>query len=390
MKQVLIPCLCLCLFVFGCKSSESLSVSKTMDQAEAQLEYSLQNHTDKTKYPRSVKEDGNLYTVNSSDWTSGFYPGSMWFMYQYTQDEKWAQTAAEWNAALEKEKFNTKTHDLGFMLYCSFGNGLKFTENATYAQILLQGSQSLIKRFDPTVGTIRSWDFGNWEYPVIIDNMMNLEMLFWATKYSGDSIFYKVAVKHADTTLENHFRSDNSSYHVIDYEKATGKVKAKKTHQGFSDESAWARGQAWGLYGFTMVYRETGDKKYLEQAEKIADFYLNHPNLPEDMVPYWDFDAPDIPNAPRDASAAAVAASGLLELGRYSLKGVTYYAAAEKILNSLSSDAYLAKPGTNQGFILMHSTGHMPNKSEIDVPINYADYYFLEAMLRYKMLMPNR
>ena len=361
-----------------------------MDTAESQLTYSLKNHTDKSTYPRSVKADGSLYAVSPKDWTSGFYPGSMWYMYQYTKDQKWADSAAAWNKGLEEVKFNTTTHDLGFVLYCSYGNGLKLTENAKYAQILLQGSQTLIKRFDPKVGSIRSWDFGTWEYPVIIDNMMNLEMLFWATKYSGDSTFYNVAVKHADTTLKNHFRADHSSVHVVDYYKSTGEVKAKKTHQGYSDDSAWARGQAWGLYGFTMVYRETGDKKYLEQAEKIADFFLNHPNLPEDMVPYWDFNAPDIPNAPRDASAAAIAASGLLELGRYSIKGATYFDAAEKILKSLSSPAYLAKPGTNQGFILMHSTGHMPNKSEIDVPINYADYYFLEALLRYNMLNPEK
>ena len=388
MKHLLFLCLGICLVATSCKSTADLSVSKTMKTAESQLKYSLKNHTDKSTYPRSVNADGSLHAVSSKDWTSGFYPGSMWYMYQYTKDQKWTDSAAAWNAGLESAKFHTHTHDLGFVLYCSFGNGLKLTENPKYAQILLQGSQTLIKRFDPKVGSIRSWDFGTWEYPVIIDNMMNLEMLFWATKYSGDSTFYNVAVKHADTTLKNHFRPDHSSVHVVDYYKSTGEVKAKKTHQGYSDDSAWARGQAWALYGFTVVYRETGDKKYLEQAEKIADFFLNHPNLPEDMVPYWDFNAPDIPNAPRDASAAAIAASGLLELGRYSINGATYFDAAEKILKSLSSPAYLAKPGTNQGFILMHSTGHMPNKSEIDVPINYADYYYLEALLRYNMLNP--
>jgi hypothetical protein len=357
-----------------------------MKTAESQLKYSLKNHTDKSTYPRSVKPNGTLNAVPSKDWTSGFYPGSMWYMYAYTKDQKWADTAAAWTTGLESVKFNTHTHDLGFVLYCSFGNGLRFTDNPQYAQILLEGSQTLIKRFDPKIGSIRSWDFAPWEYPVIIDNIMNLEMLFWATKYSGDSTFYEVAVKHADSSMKNHFRPDFSSYHVVDYDTITGNVKAKKTHQGYSDDSAWARGQAWALYGFTMVYRETGDKKYLEQVEKIADFYLNHPNLPEDMIPYWDFNAPDIPNEPRDASAAAIAASGLLELSRYSENGGSYFAAAEKMLTSLSSPAYLAKPRTNQGFILMHSTGHKPNDSEIDTPISYADYYFLEALQRYRVL----
>ncbi|MEB2774694.1 glycoside hydrolase family 88 protein [Algoriphagus sp. D3-2-R+10] len=389
MKKLLFLCLAVCLLASSCKSTVDLSVSKSMKNAESQLNYSLKNHTDKSTYPRSVKPDGSLNAVPSRDWTSGFYPGSMWHMYDYTNDQKWADTAAARNAGLESVKFNTHTHDLGFVLYCSFGNGLKLTENPKYAQILLQGAQTLIKRFDPKIGSIRSWDFAPWEYPVIIDNMMNLEMLFWATKYSGDSTFYDIAVKHADTSLKNHYRPDFSSYHVVDYDTITGNVKAKKTHQGFSDDSAWARGQAWGLYGFTMVYRETGDKKYLEQAEKIADFYLNHPNLPEDMIPYWDFNAPNIPNESRDASAAAIAASGLLELSRYSKDGSVYFDAAEKMLTSLSSPVYLAKPGTNQGFILMHSTGHKPNGSEIDTPINYADYYYLEALLRYKMLTPN-
>jgi len=386
MKNLLFLCLGVCLLASSCKSTTELSVSKSMKTAESQLKYSLKNHTDKSTYPRSVKPNGTLNAVPSRDWTSGFYPGSMWYMYSYTKDQKWADTAAAWTTGLESVKFNTHTHDLGFVLYCSFGNGLRFTDNPQYAQILLEGSQTLIKRFDPKIGSIRSWDFGPWEYPVIIDNMMNLEMLFWATKYSGDSTFYEVAVKHADTSMKNHFRPDFSSYHVVDYDTITGNVKAKKTHQGYSDDSAWARGQAWALYGFTMVYRETGDKKYLQQAEKIADFYLNHPNLPKDMIPYWDFNAPDIPNEPRDASAAAITASGLLELSRYSENGGSYFAAAEKMLTSLSSPAYLAKPGTNQGFILMHSTGHKPNDSEIDTPISYADYYFLEALQRYRVL----
>lgn len=373
----------------GSNKPEAIStvdVEKTMNVARAHLENCLREHTDKTLFPRSTKSDGSLNAVPSRDWTSGFYPGSLWYMYDYTKEKSWADSAAVWTAGLESVKFNTHTHDLGFVLYCSFGNGLRLTNNPSYPPIVLQGAQTLIRRFDPEIGSIRSWDFKPWQFPVIIDNMMNLELLFWATRYSGDSTFYNIAVTHANTTMKNHYRVDNSSYHVVDYDTITNQVSAKKTHQGAADESAWARGQAWGLYGFTVMYRETGDKKYLEQAEKIAGFYLNHPNMPKDKVPYWDFNAPDIPNAPRDASAAAIAASGLLELSEYSAHKETYFNAAKEILSSLSSAAYLAEPGTNNNFILMHSTGHKPNGSEIDTPISYADYYFLEALLRYRFL----
>jgi unsaturated chondroitin disaccharide hydrolase len=360
-----------------------------MATAKAHLTNNLKDHLDKTTFPRSINADGSLDLVPSRDWTSGFYPGSLWYMYDYTKDLNWADSAAAWTAGLESVKLNTHTHDLGFVLYSSFGNGLRLTDNPAYAPILLQGAQTLIKRFDPEIGSIRSWDFKPWQYPVIIDNMMNLELLFWATKYSGDSTFYHIAVKHADTTLKNHFRADNSSYHVVDYDTLTNDVLAKKTHQGNADESAWTRGQAWGLYGFTVMYRETGDQKYLDQAIKIAAFYLNHPRMPEDLIPYWDFDAPNIPDEPRDASAAAITASALLELSKYTPSKNGYFKAAEKMLASLSSSAYLAKPGTNNNFILMHSTGHMPKGSEIDVPISYADYYYLEALLRYQAATNN-
>jgi uncharacterized protein YyaL (SSP411 family) len=227
---------------------------------------------------------------------------------------------------------------------------------------------------------------------VIIDNMMNLELLFWATHASGDSSFYKIAVAHANTTLRNHFRRDYSSYHVVDYDTATGNVLAKKTAQGYADSSAWARGQAWGLYGYTAMYRATRDPKYLDQAEHIAHFMLTDPNLPGDKVPYWDYIAPDIPRALRDASAAAVMASALVELSRYAgiEKGRGYLDVAEQIIVSLSSNNYKAVVGSNGGFILKHCVGHLPARSEVDTPLTYADYYFVEAMIRYKQLADNR
>ena len=217
---------------------------------------------------------------------------------------------------------------------------------------------------------------------------MNLELLFWATQATGDSTFYDIAVKHADTTLKNHFRADNSLYHGLNYNPETGEIKHYQAGQGFSEKSAWARGQAWGLYGYTMMYRFTKDRKYLEQAIKIAEFTLNHPNMPKDLIPYWDYNAPDIPDALRDASAAAINCSGLLELSQYvsGERAKKYYKAAEKMLQTLSSPAYTAEEGTNGGFILKHSVGNIPSGTEIDMPLTYADYYYVEALCRYKSL----
>ncbi len=334
------------------------------------------------KYPRSADEAGNLKMVDPGDWTSGFFPGILWFLYEYSNDEYWKNTAIKFTAPLEDQKITTGTHDVGFILYCSFGNGYRLTDSAAYADILLEGSNSLLTRFNENVSSIRSWDWGPWEFPVIIDNMMNLEMLYWAGKYSNDNEIIEKANRHALTTLKNHFREDNSSYHVVDYDSITGNVISKETHQGYSDESAWTRGQAWGLYGFTYCYRETLNSDFLVQAKKIADFFIS--NLPADTIPYWDFSRQGINGEPRDASAAAVAASALLEL--YHITDSTYYLEnAEKLLLKLSTDDYLSyEINTNGNFLLKHSTGNKPADSEIDVPINYADYYFLEALLRYQ------
>lgn len=350
-----------------------------------QLDLSLENLGDSKTNPRNTDPDGSLHLVPSKDWTSGFYPGNLWYMYEYTGDEAWKVAAEKFTANIEEEQYNGRTHDMGFKMYCSYGNGYRLTNNPEYREVLMQSARTLITRFNPTVGCIRSWDHHAdlWQFPVIIDNMMNLELLFWATRESGDSAYYDIAVKHAETTLKNHFREDNSSFHVVNYDTLTGEVVHKHTHQGYAHESAWARGQAWGLYGYTMAFRETGDQRFLDQAEKIADFILDHPRLPEDGVPYWDFDAPNIPNEPRDASSAAVISSALYELSNYSEDNSEgYLIAADKILASLSSPEYLAAPGTNNYFLLKHSTGHLPGDSEIDVPIVYADYYFLEANLR--------
>jgi len=345
---------------------------------------------DSTRLPRSTnKDDGSLLTSGTEWWCSGFFPGSLWYLFEYSGDQEMLFEAVRRTAPLEKEKLNTGTHDLGFMLYNSFGNGYRITGNPLYKDILITGAKSLITRYNDTVGCIRSWDHGNWSFPVIVDNMMNLEYLFWATRITGDSIYYKIAVNHAEKTIQNHYRNDWSSYHVVDYDPSTGEPIQKQTAQGAFDESAWARGQAWGLYGFTVVYRETGDKKYLEVAENIADFILKHPDLPEDMIPYWDFNAPDIPDAKRDASAAAIISSALVELQKYTDEDHSkmYLDAAEKIIRTLSSPLYRAKPGENNNFILMHSIGSLPANSEVDVPLSYADYYYIETLMRLREII---
>ena len=275
------------------------------------------------------------------------------------------------------------------MLYCSFGNGLRLTSDTLYKNILLEGAKSLITRYRPVVGCIQSWDSRmGWQCPVIIDNMMNLEFLMWAFKITGDSSYYNICVSHADTTINNHFRADFSSFHVVSYDTITGRVEKKQTHQGAADASAWARGQSWGLYGYTVMYRETGLERYLNQARKIADFLISHPNMPEDMIPYWDFNAPGIPDALRDASAAAIMASALIELSSFveNPDRDRFLLTAEKQLRLLSSPEYMAAEGENGNFILKHSVGSIPGNSEVDVPLTYADYYFIEALMRYRKI----
>lgn len=359
------------------------ALKHAIDVAEYQLKQSAAEFDTTQLFPRSWKAD-KFRAVDAYDWTSGFFPGSLWIGYQLTGDETLKAEAEKYTARLHEIPAYKGTHDLGFMVFCSYGMQQAVENDETSAAAIVEASNSLSSRFCDSIGAIRSWDFGPWNYPVIIDNMMNLEMLFWASRHTGDRTYYDLAVRHADKTLANHFREDNSSYHVISYNN-DGTVESKGTFQGFADDSAWARGQAWGLYGYTMCYRETGFERYLEHAQKIAELIMNHPNTPEDRIPYWDYNAPNIPDAPRDTSAAAVMASAFFELstmveGELSQR---YFDYGETLLMALSSDAYLAKKGENGGFILMHAVGHLPANSEIDVPLNYGDYYYLEAIRRY-------
>lgn len=364
-------------------------VDKALAGAERQTLLMAEKYSAREgRLPRTW-ENGEDVSSDSRWWCSGFFPGVLWYVYENGRNPRVLKYARMFTARVEREKHTTDNHDVGFMLYCSFGNGLRLTGDKSYEEVLLTGARSLATRFKPEVGLIRSWDHNRdkWQYPVIIDNMMNLEMLFWASKHSGDPVYRDVAVRHADITMKNHFRDDASSFHVVSYND-DGTVESRGTFQGYSDSSAWARGQAWGLYGYTMCYRETGDAKYLKHAERIADFIMHHPNTPADRIPYWDYNAPDIPDAPRDASAAAVVSSALFELSTLvpEAEGKRYFDYAETLLMNLSSDAYLARKGANGGFILMHSVGHLPADSEIDTPLNYADYYYLEAIGRYLSL----
>ncbi|EOR93530.1 Glucuronyl hydrolase [Arcticibacter svalbardensis MN12-7] len=379
----------LILFTSVISCSPKVNVHKAVRNAEHQTDLMLKEITNKkaTKSmnlvsPRTL-ENGELKLVPSKDWTSGFFPGELWYLYEMTKNEKWKTEAMTYTAQIEQEKMNSTTHDMGFKVYCSVGNGYRLTKDEHYKNVVIQAAKTLSTRFNPNVGAIRSWDHheDEWGFPVIIDNMMNLELLFEATKLTGDSTFYQIAVAHANTTMKNHFRADYSTWHVISYNPETGKVEHKNTHQGYSDASAWARGQAWAIYGYTMCYRYTRNDKYLKQAEHVATFIFNNKNMPKDLVPYWDFDAPGIPNEPRDISAAAVIASALFELAGYSANKTDYLAKANRILSSIQN-MYSSPKSGNKGFILDHSTGSKPSDSEVDVPLSYADYYYLEALVR--------
>lgn len=333
-------------------------------------------------HPNPAKELlGKRRLCTISDWTSGFFPGTLWYAYELTGNDSLKMQAIRFTNKLNNVRYMKGTHDVGFMVNCSYGNALRLTPNDTIKPLLVETANNLCSRFDSIIGCIRSWDFGTWHFPVIIDNMMNLELLFNVSKLTGDPKYADIAVRHARTTMANHFRPDHTCYHVVSY-NADGTVERKQTFQGKSDESAWSRGQGWAVYGYTLCYKETKDTAFLQQAIQVADMII-HRTTTSDAIPYWDFDAPAMSNTPRDASAAAVIASAFLDLSTLVPDSSKYFIHAEKILKSLSGKDYLAVKGNNAGFILKHSTGSLPHGSEIDVPLNYADYYYLEALLKY-------
>lgn len=342
------------------------------------------------KFPRTANADGSVVTVNAEDWTSGFYPGCLWMVYEFNRGAKWKEKALDYTKRLESIRHFKGHHDGGFMLGCSYGSALRFDDDKEHRAVLRDGAAALASRFVPELGLIRSWDFKPYTCPVIIDNMMNLELLTWAARNGGDPKLREIALSHADKTLARHFRADGTAYHVLDYDPKTGWLRAIHANQGMDNHTPWARGQAWGIYGYTMMFRETGKPEYLEKACSLSDVIMAHPNMPADKVPYWDFGAEADGNTPRDASTAAVMASALVELSTLARDGGKYLDFAREQMLSLASPAYLAAPGTNGGFLLAHSTGHLPADSEIDVPLVYADYYFLEALLRYQAVVSKK
>ncbi len=407
MRTVFYSIVLVSLLAFTTDRKDEQFVNSNFSFVQQQLKFMLKETETRNKlaFPRTTDAAGKMTTTNMYDWTPGFFPGSLWYAYEYSKDPQLQQQAVAWTEKLEPLKDFTKHHDLGFMVYCSYGNAYRLTGNKAYRDILIQSARSLSTRFSPVTGSIKSWNqFKSWHgnkmyyYPVIIDNMMNLELLFFASRETGDTSFRHIAVTHAATAMKNQIRKDYSSYHVVCYDTLTGKVEGRETAQGYADNSTWARGQAWGIYGFTMVYRETKDPRFLKTAEGMADFFLDHKNLPADKIPYWDFNAgeqgyqpgvnshaPKVTMKYRDASAAAITASALFELSGY-VKGkkAKYRHAAIQILHTLGSPAYRAPAGGNGNFVLMHSVGSIPHKSEIDVPLVYADYYFAEALQRYR------
>lgn len=380
-----------CIAACGSESKKQSLVDENTAVARAQIAMLA----DSAEYGGTIRipstfKNGRINYVPIDDWVSGFFAGTLWYMYELTGEESWAERAVRHTENLDSVQYLQWHHDVGFMIYDSYGNGLRLKRKSEYEKVIVQAAHSLSTRFRPVPGVIQSWDADRgwqgergWQCPVIIDNMMNLELLFRASEISGDDSFRKIALSHADRTMQEHFRDDYSCYHVVDYDLTDGHVRGRCTAQGYSDDSAWARGQAWAVYGYTVCYRFSGDRRYLDHAEHVAGFVVNNPNMPEDLIPYWDFDAPNIPDEPRDVSTAAILASAFCEMYAHTGKA-QYKELADKILESLSSPAYRAEAGTNGGFLLMHSVGSIPHGSNIDVPLNYADYYLLEALIRKK------
>ena len=389
-----------CLKAWGAERNQ-LDIERELRYSDSQIKRSLnalanrRGEIDHSMMPRNIEGSDTAWHCRKADkaeWCSGFWPGILWYNYENTHDETMMYEAKMFTDCLEgiasEPVFD---HDLGFLMFCSYGNAYRLTGDRRYKDIILQTADSLATLFNPKVGTILSWP-RNVEmlggHNTIMDNMMNLEMLFWAARNGGNPYLYDIAVKHAETTMKNHFRPDNTCYHVAVYDADSGCFLKGMTHQGYSDTSTWARGQAWAIYGYTMVYRETHDPRFLDFASKVSEAYLSR--LPEDKVPYWDFDDPRIPDAPRDASAAAVVASALLELNGYfdDERHDRELGAAPDMLASLSTPAY--QSGDRRVSLLDHSTGHHPAGTEIDASIIYADYYYLKALLRYKKLQKGK
>ncbi len=387
------------LFVcFSCKSVKKetainqlskFDVNMVLNQNVDKIKIVTQKLTFYDSFPRHIDKNNKQWSyVKPKDWCSGFYPGILWYAYEESGDEVLKNKAVKFTETLKTIAYSpARNHDIGFQLYCSYGNGYRLTGKQNYKEILLAAADTLATLYNPKVGSILSWpsQIKRYKHNTIIDNMMNLELLFWAAKNGGDKSLYDIAKSHAEQTMKYLVREDGSAFHVGSFDIETGAFLQGYTHQGYANESMWARGQGWGIYGFAMAYRETGDSNFLNTAIKLSDKFLER--LPEDGIPFWDFDDPKIPNAPKDASAAAVAACGLMELSGLvqdeKLKS-KYFNAGKKLVEILSSSAYLSHAKNDA--LLLHSTGNHPKNKEIDMPIIYADYYYMEALLRLQKL----
>jgi len=394
------------IFLFSCSQEQSIDFEKLTKEntnlAEIQYEKTITKSKSTNKVPIFKTNEGELRLGNIYNWTSGFFAGNLWYMYELTGDEKWKNEAIHYTEILDTIQFWTGNHDVGFMIFCSYGNGLRLSGNKDYEQVIVNTAESLSQRFNKNTGCIKSWNYRkNWDgvtewfYPVIIDNMMNLEVMFEASMISGNPKYKEIAITHANTTMKNHYRDDYSCYHVVDYDTITGAVKDRATCQGFTDESSWSRGQAWGLYGYVLMYRYTKDDVYLDFAENIAAYIMNHPNMPEDHIPYWDYhvnqpgyqpvwdyNPDDFDEILRDVSASVIAASALMELAQYSTDGQKYVDYAKETVVNVSTPNYRATADEDNYFLLKKSVGSIPHGGQLSVPLNYADYYFLETLQR--------
>ncbi|TKG95751.1 glucuronyl hydrolase [Puteibacter caeruleilacunae] len=390
------------IFLIGCNSSNSKIYQKTAKIANIQYGKLIEKEGGNNKMPRTLDRDGTIKTYGIHSWASGFLPGNFWYLYELTQDDFWKDQAIIWTQKLNGIQHNINSHAIGFQTISSFYNANRLLKNDIYTTEIIKAADGLLHRYNNTVGCIKSWNYSRglergqeWFYPVVIDNMATLELLFVASKLTGQPKYKDIAIKHARTTMSNHYRDDYSSYHIIDYNAKTGNVLDKATYHGISTHSSWARGQAWGLYGFTLCYRETKDEKFLDFAEHIASFIMNHPNTPEDRVPYWDYnlgkegftptwpyDKNEYNKNYQDAASAAIIASALFELSTLSENSAQYYGYANQLIQTLSSSKYMASKSEDNYFLLKHSVGNFPRHDAIDLPTSYADYYFLEALCR--------
>lgn len=374
--------------VQGCSSP----VQPAIDYCAKQATRTLEVVSSPDMIPNSVDAGSSTWKfTRPGGWTCGFWPGELWYLYEGTGDTLFRDNALKVTDAIVPVAYRTPhSHDVGFMVMPSIGSAYRFTGEKKYLDALVSAADSLVTLYNPKVGSILSWPNMakkmGWRHNTIIDNMLNLELLFWVAQNCDRPDLYEIAFRHAETTMKYQFRDDWSTYHVTVFDPDTGEFIAGHTHQGWKDETMWARGQAWAVYGFTMAYRFTRDERFLETAVHAVDAYLSR--LPEDGIPYWDFDAGEqLESQPKDCSAAAIVASALLELQSYlpENQAKRYLKEARRTIKTLSAAPYRA--GDQCSAFLLHATGHLPNGYEIDASISYADYYYIEALIRLKTIL---